>query len=197
MSGSTTSFLVAVLAAACLFLTGPGAAAQVSGAGNQVEAQATGSDSISSLQRFFKGQEAKVSAPAIDFEVAGGFADIQTGSPESSGRYFLSASHITRLTADIYRLDLAFSKKLEPDIIDFSPAHYFVENRTYNFWYNNGERIVFKIGASQVAIPLSRKEIMRVDIQSLDTYNVDRQKLFKDLSFGDASTTVTLQIRFK
>jgi hypothetical protein len=100
------------------------------------------------------------------------------------------------LTGDIYRLDLAFSKKFEQDIIDFSPTHYFVENRTYYFWYNNGDRIVFKVGTTPVAIPILHKEVTRVDIQSMDTYSVDRQKLFKDLSFGDASTAVTLQIRF-
>ncbi|MFZ5810932.1 MAG: hypothetical protein ACOY4F_02700 [Thermodesulfobacteriota bacterium] len=194
MSGrSTTSFLVAVLVAACLL---SGARGGVSLAAEK-HAPATGPESISSLQQFFKGQESKTSAPAIDFEVVGGFADIKTGSEESSGRYFLAASHITRLTGDIYRLDMAFSKKLEKDIIDFSPAYYFTENRTYFFWYNNGERIVFKIGSSQVALPLARKEIMRVEIQSLDTYSVDRQKLLRDLVFGDASTSVTLQIRFK
>ncbi len=47
-----------------------------------------------------------------------------------------------------------------------------------------------------MAIPILHKEVTRVDIQSMDTYSVDRQKLFKDLSFGDASTAVTLQIRF-
>jgi hypothetical protein len=158
---------------------------------------ATGPESIASLQQFFKGQESKISAPAIDFEVVGGFADIKTGSEKVPAAIFLAASHITRLTGDIYRLDMAFSKKLEQDIIDFSPTYYFTENRTYFFWYNNGERIVFKIGSSQAAIPLARKEIMRVDIQSLETYSVDRQKLLRDLVFGDASTAVTLQIRFK
>jgi len=173
-------FLGALLAASCPAL---GAAAT--------------SDPIASLQQFFKGQESKGSAPAIDFEVVGGFADIATGSTESSGRYFLAASHITRLTGDIYRLDMAFSKKMEQDIMDFSPAYYFTENRSYYFWYNNGDRIVIKIGSSQATIPVTRKEITRVDIQSMDTYSVDRQKLFKDLTFTDGNTAISLQIRFK
>ncbi|MDQ7831795.1 MAG: hypothetical protein RDU30_08685 [Desulfovibrionaceae bacterium] len=179
--------------AACLILL----AALLAASAPAFAAAASGSDPIASLQQFFKGQEGKSSAPAIDFEVVGGFADIATGSTDSSGRYFLAASHITRLTGDIYRLDMAFSKKLEQDIMDFSPAYYFTENRSYYFWYNNGDRIVIKIGASQATIPVARKEITRVDIQSMDTYSVDRQKLFKDLTFVDGNTAISLQIRFK
>ncbi|NDY56164.1 hypothetical protein G3N56_05310 [Desulfovibrio sulfodismutans] len=181
------------LLAACLILL----AALLAASAPAFAAPASGSDPIASLQQFFKGQEGKSSAPAIDFEVVGGFADITTGSKDSSGRYFLAASHITRLSGDIYRLDLAFSKKMEQDIMDFSPAYYFTENRSYYFWYNNGDRIVIKVGASQAAIPIARKEITRVDIQSMDTYSVDRQKLFKDLTFTDGNTAISLQIRFK
>jgi hypothetical protein len=192
MSGRyLTSLAGAALAAACLFLAG------LCAPGPGLAAGPAASDPIASLQQFFKGQEGKTSAPAIDFSVVGGFADIDTGKGESSGRYFLAASHITRLSGDIYRLDLAFSKKLEPDIMDFSPAYYFTENRSYYFWYNNGDRIVFKIGSSQTAIPISRKEVTRVEIQSMETYSVDRQKLFKDLTFSDGKTAVSLQIRFK
>lgn len=180
------------LAAVLVFL-----GALLAASGPALGAAAAASDPIASLQQFFKGQESKGSAPAIDFEVVGGFADIATGSTESSGRYFLAASHITRLTGDIYRLDMAFSKKMEQDIMDFSPAYYFTENRSYYFWYNNGDRIVIKIGSSQATIPVTRKEITRVDIQSMDTYSVDRQKLFKDLTFTDGNTAISLQIRFK
>jgi hypothetical protein len=194
MSGrNARSIAGAAITAACLILFGLFAAAPGHAAGTQAPA----SDPIASLQQFFKGQEGKSSAPAIDFEVVGGFADIDTGNTDTSGRYFLAASHITRLTGDIYRLDLAFSKKQEQDITDFSPAYYFTENRSYYFWYNNGDRIVFKLGASQATIPVSRKEITRVDIQSMDTYSVDRQKLFKDLNFTDGKTGISLQIRFK
>jgi len=192
MSGRyLTSLAAAALAATCLFLAG------LSGPGQAAGPAASASDSIAALQQFFKGQEGKTSAPAIDFEVVGGFADIDTGKGESSGRYFLAANHITRLSGDIYRLDLAFSKKLEPDIMDFSPAYYFTENRSYYFWYNNGDRIVFKLGSSQTAIPISRKEVTRVEIQSMETYSVDRQKLFKDLTFSDGKTAISLQVRFK
>lgn len=184
------SVSLSALAAFFLLLAGLSGMARAAGA-------PTAAESIASLENFFKGQESKGVAPAIDFEVVGGFADINTGNTASTGRYFLAASHITRLAGDIYRLDMAFSKKESQDIMDFAPAYYFTENRSYYFWYNNGDRIVFKVGSSQATIPISRKEVTRVDIQSMDTYSVDRQKLFKDLSFSDGKTTVSLQIRFK
>ncbi len=88
---SARSFGVAMVMTACLLLAaGPAPAAAGTGNGPAP------SESVASLQKFFKGQESKASSPAIDFEVAGGYADIQTGAPKSSGRYFLAASHVDR-----------------------------------------------------------------------------------------------------
>mgnify|MGYP000981618420 CR=1 FL=1 len=153
-------------------------------------------DSAADLQRFFNSKDTNDVVASIDFQVTGGFAEIQTGSPESSGRYYLESHYISRLTSTIFRLDLNFAKKLEQDIITFEPPFVFKEKRSYFFWYNNGDRIVFRVDGKRVDVPIARKEIMRVKIQSLETYTIEREKLFKDIQFGDARTMVYIQIKF-
>jgi len=179
------SCLAAVLFASCLFA--------VFGVSGALAAQG---DTPGDLMRFFQSQESSAASATIDFQIVGGFAEIQTGSPDSSGRYYLASNFISRVTANIFRMDLTFSKKLEQDIISFEPAYVFTEKRSYFFWYENGDKIVFRVGGGKTVIPIARKEIMRVQIKSLETYTIDREKLFKDLQFGDASTMVFLQIKF-
>lgn len=159
-------------------------------------AQAAQGDTPGDLMRFFQSQESNAASASIDFQIVGGFAEIQTGSPDSSGRYFLASNFISRVTANIFRMDLTFSKKLEQDIISFEPAYVFTEKRSYFFWYDNGDKIVFRAGGAKAVIPIARKEIMRVQIKSLETYTIEREKLFKDVQFGDGSTMVFLQIKF-
>jgi len=153
-------------------------------------------ESSSDLQRFFQSKDTNDLVASIDFQLTGGYAEIQTGSPESSGRYYLESHFISRMTSTIFRLDLNFAKKLEQDIISFEPPFIFKEKRSYFFWYNNGDRIVFRVDGKKVDVPIARKEIMRVKIQSLETYTIEREKLFKDIQFGDARTMVYIQIKF-
>ncbi len=148
------------------------------------------------LSKFFRTQESKAASAVIDFKIVGGYADMQTGAADSSGRYFLAGHHISRVTASIFKMDLNFSKKLEEDVISFNPPYYFREKRTYYFWYDNGRKMVFKLGDKKVSIPIAKKELMRVKIKSLETYTIERKKLFKNIQLDDAGARIFLQIKF-
>lgn len=158
---------------------------------------AAADESPQALTRFFKGTLRSLPSPGIDFQFTAGYAVLRTGNPDSAGRYAMTSINVARVAPDIYRLDLALEKPLPRDVPTFEQPYFFTEKRTYYFWYQNGERIVFKVGAKKVTVPLGRKDVLRVDIHSPDTYTVDRETMFKDLSFDDGSATIHLQLKFK
>lgn len=157
---------------------------------------AQGDPSVQSLVRFFESKTRSLPAAPLDFHITGAFAVIETGSRDSSGRYGVTAYNITRLAPDIYRLDLSLEKQLARDVPTFEQPYFFTEQRSYYFWYQNGERIVFKVGSKKVVLRLGRKDVMRVDIHSPDTYSLNRQTMMQDMEFTDGPVTVHLQIRF-
>lgn len=148
-----------------------------------------------SLTEFFKG-EAAASPKALDFRIEAGFADIQTQAAESSGRYFLAGQSLTGVAPDIYRLELTFKKKLQRDIIDLAPEYFFTQFRTYYFWYNGGNKIVFKLGNGKKTYPIPKKELTDIKVKSLETYSIEKTKLPMDLSIPDGGTKIFLQIKF-
>ncbi len=176
-------FGAAVLLAVCL------AAAGVAGAAN--------GDSPQSLARFFRGTSRSLPAARIDFTIPAGYALLRTGKPESSGRYAMTAINVSRLAPDIYRLDVNLEKQLVRDVPMFEQPYFFTEQRSYYFWYQNGKRIVFKVGDKKKIIDLGRKEVLRVAIKSPDTYVIDRETMLKNISFADGPDTIHLQLKFQ
>lgn len=154
-------------------------------------------DSTQSLLRFFQGKTRELPSPGIDFQFTAGYAIIKTAAPESSGRYAMTAINATKVAPDIYRLDLSLEKPLPRDVVTNEQPYFFTEQRTYYFWYQNGEQIIFKVGGKKVALPLGRKDVLRVDIHSSDTYSIDRETMLKNITFDDGPTTIHLQLKFK
>lgn len=160
------------------------------------KAATTPDQNAQSLQEFFKGETAP-SPKSLDFMVDGGYADIQTETPESSGRYFLAAQNIAAVAQDIYRLDLTFKKKLQRDVIDLAPEYFFTQQRSYYFWYNGGNRIVFKLGNARKEFKIQKKELTEIKVKSLETYSIEKTKLQMDLAFADGGTKVALLLKFQ
>ncbi len=159
-------------------------------------ADAPGPDSPQSLIRFFQSQPRNLPASNIDFQVTAGFAVIATGTPESSGRYAMTAINVTKVANDIYRLDLSLEKPMPRDVPTTDQPYFFVQKRTYYFWYQNGDQIVFKVGGKKVSLATGRKDVLRVDIHSPDTYSIDRETMLKNLTFDDGPAKIVLQIKF-
>lgn len=154
-------------------------------------------DSPQALTRFFQSQTRSLPSPGIDFTATAGFAILNTGKPDSSGRYAMTAINITRISQDIYRLDLKLEKPQPHNGPVFGPPYYFTEKRHYYFWYQNGRQILFKVGNKKVAVPTGRKDVLRVDIHSPETYSIDRETMLKNITFKDGPDTIVLQIRFR
>jgi len=159
-------------------------------------APAESDDSPQALERFFQSQTRSLPSPGIDFTVTAGFAILATGNPDSSGRYAMTAMNVTRIAPSIYRLDLSLEKPQPHNGPVFGPPYYFTEQRRYYFWYQNGRQILFKVGSKKVAVPTGRKDVLRVDIHSPDTYSIDRETMLKNITFKDGPDTIVLQIRF-
>lgn len=153
-------------------------------------------DSPQALTRFFQSQTRSLPSAGIDFQISAGFAVLATGNPDSSGRYAMTAINVTRMANDIYRLDISLEKPQPRDIPSFEQPYFFTEKRTYYFWYQNGDQIIFKVGGKKVALPTGRKDVLRVDIHSPDTYSIDRETMLKNLTFNDGQDTIVLQLRF-
>ena len=185
---SRLSLPVLALAALLLWAGAADAADPVSGSG--------GGDSPQALAKFFQGTTRSLPAANIDFSIDAGYADLKTASPDSSGRYAMTAINVARVAPDIYRLDVSLEKPLSRDVQTFDQPYFFTDKRTYYFWYQNGERIVFKVGGQKVVVPLGRKEVLRVDIKSPDTYVIDRETMLRDISFADGQATIHLQLKF-
>lgn len=160
-------------------------------------AGAASGDSPQALIRFFQSQTRSMPSPGIDFEITAGFVIIQTGKPDSSGRYAMTASNITRVANDIYRLDLALEKPQPRDNPSWEQPYFYTLKRSYYFWYQNGDRIIFKVGDKRVSLTTGRKDVLRVDIHSPDTYSIDRETMLRNLTFKDGPDTIVFQIRFK
>ncbi len=178
------------LAAALLFFAAPCPAAGPAPA-------AGGDESTQALTKFFQGTTRSLPAAAIDFTIEAGYAVLNTSSPDSSGRYAMTAINVTRVAPDIYRLDVSLEKPLSRDVQTFDQPYFFTDQRSYYFWYQNGERIVFKIGNQKTVVNLGRKEVMRVDIKSPDTYVIDRETMLRNISFADGQATIHLQLKFR
>jgi len=148
-----------------------------------------------SLADFFKGETA-TTPRSLDFMIEGGFADIRTETPESSGRYFMAAQNITSVAPDIYRLDMTFKKKYQRDVIDLAEEYFFTQQRSYYFWYNGGNKIVFKVGGGKKEIKIGKKELTEIKVKSLETYSIDKTKLPLDMNLQDGGTHVFLQLKF-
>jgi hypothetical protein len=153
-------------------------------------------DSPQALERFFQSQTKSLPSPGIDFQVTAGFAVLATGNPDSSGRYAMTASNITRVAGSIYRLDLQLEKPQPQATLSFEQPYFYTEKRTYFFWYQNGETIIFKVGNKRVSLATGRKDVLRVDIHSPDTYSIDRETMLRNLTFNDGKDQIVLQIRF-
>ena len=149
-----------------------------------------------SLVEFFKGETAP-SPKSLDFVVEGGYADIRTETPESSGRYFLAGQAISGVAQDIYRLDLTFKKKYQRDVIDLTPEYFFTQQRSYYFWYNGGTRVVFKLGGGKKEFKFPKKELTEIKVKSLETYTIEKTKLAFDMKIPDGGTQIFLQLKFK
>ena len=78
---------------------------------------------------------------------------------------------------------MSLEKPLPRDVVTTEQPYFFTEQRTYYFWYQNGGQIVFKVGGKKVLLPLGRKEVLRVDIHSSDTYSIDRETMPRRLVF--------------
>ena len=89
----------------------------------------------------------------------------------------MTAINVTRIAQDIYRLDLSLEKPQPRDVPVFEQPYFFTEKRRYYFWYQNGTQIIFKVGNRKVTIPTGRKDVLRVDIHSPDTYSIDRETM--------------------
>lgn len=181
---------LAVLAVLVLALAAPASAAKKS-----VEQQPAADANAQSLTDFFKS-ESVVSPKLMDFRVEGGYADIQTQTPESSGRYFLASQAVVAVAPDIYKLDLTFKKKYQRDIIDLTPEYFFTQEKSLYFWYNGGNRIVFKIGSGRKEFKILKKELTEIKVKSLETYTIEKTKLGMDLVIPDGGTRIFLQIKF-
>ena len=153
-------------------------------------------DSGQTLTRFFQAKGKDLPAAPIDFQIIAGYAVLRTGNPESSGRYAMTSINLVKVAPDIYRLDMALEKPLARDVPTYEPPFFFTEKRTYFFWYQNGEEILFKVGSKRVPVKLGRKDVTRVDIHPPDTYTVNRQTMLQNISFEDGSTTIHLQLKF-
>ena len=153
-------------------------------------------DSGLGLTRFFQAKAKDLPTAPIDFQVSAGFAVLRTGNPESSGRYAMTSINLVKVAPDIYRLDMALEKPLARDVPTYEPPFFFTEKRTYFFWYQNGEEILFKVGSKRVPVKLGRKDVTRVDVHPPDTYTLNRQSLLQNISFDDGPTTIHLQIKF-
>lgn len=191
---SRTAVVAALFLALGLLLgaSGPALAAQ-----KAAKAPAAAPDqNAQSLQEFFKNETAP-SSKTLDFSIEGGYADIQTETPESSGRYFLAAQNIAAVAQDIYRLDLTFKKKYQRDVIDLAPEYFFTQQRSYYFWYNGGNRIVFKMGNGRKEFKIQKKELTEIKVKSLETYSIEKTKLMMDLAFAEGGARVFLQIKFR
>jgi hypothetical protein len=154
-------------------------------------------DNTQSLTRFFQGKSRDLPAAPIDFQVTAGYAMLRTGNPDSTGRYAMTAFNVVKVAPDIYRLDMSLEKPLARNVPTYEPAYYFTENRTYYFWYQNGEEILFKIGNKRLPVKLGRKDVTRVDIHPPDAYTVVRETMLQNISFEDGTTTIHLQLKFK
>jgi hypothetical protein len=159
-------------------------------------ADAPKDDSPQALAQFFQSKVRDLPAPPIDFQFTAGYAVLRTGTPESSGRYAMTSINVARLAPEIYRLDVSLEKALPRDVPTYEQPYFFTEQRSYYFWYQNGQQIIFKVGGKKVALPLGRKDVLRVDIKSPDTYSIDRDTMLKNLTFEDGSTTIHLQLKF-
>jgi hypothetical protein len=149
------------------------------------------------LERFFSSKSKSLPSAGIDFQITAGFAVLATGKPDSSGRYAMTAINVTNVATNIYRLDLQLEKPQPRDIDSLEQPYFYTEHRTYYFWYQNGEQIVFKVGGKRVPLPTGRKDVLRVDIHSPDTYSIDRETMLHNLTFNDGPDQIVLQIRFK
>lgn len=147
------------------------------------------------LMDFFK-TEAAASPKSMDFSIDGGYADIRTEAAESSGRYFLAGHAVTRVAPDIYRLDLTFKKKFQRDVIDLAPEHFFTQQRQYYFWYDGGNKIVFKVGSGRREVKIAKKELTEIKVRSLETYTIQKTKLSMEMSLTDGASKIFLQLRF-
>jgi len=159
-------------------------------------ADAPSEDSPQALIRFFQTKVRDLPAPPIDFQFTGGYAIIRTGTPESSGRYAMTSMNVARIAPEIYRLDVSLEKPLPRNVPTYEQPYFFTEQRSYYFWYQNGEQIIFKAGGKKIALPLGRKDVLRVDIKTPDTYSIDRDTMLKNLTFDDGSVTIHLQLKF-
>ena len=186
---SRLSLPVLILLALLPWAGAADAAGPASGAG--------GNDTPQALAKFFQGTTRSLPAANIDFSIDAGYAVLKTASPDSSGRYAMTAINVARVAPDIYRLDMSLEKPLSRDVQTFDQPYFFTDKRTYYFWYQNGERIVFKVGGQKVVVPLGRKEVLRVDIKSPDTYVIDRETMLRDISFADGQATIHLQLKFR
>ncbi|MFP5238846.1 MAG: hypothetical protein ACLGQW_03355 [Acidobacteriota bacterium] len=147
------------------------------------------------LYEFFKA-ETKPSAKSLDFQITGGYADLRTESPESSGRYFMAGSTITAVAPDIYRLDLTFKKKYQRDVIDLVPEYYFTQQKSYYFWYDGGKKLVLKIGNGKKTINFDKKELTSIKVKTLETYTVEKTKLDMNVVFSDGGSQIYLVLKF-
>jgi hypothetical protein len=149
-----------------------------------------------SIVGFFKSEAAQQSYKNLDFQIMGGYADLRGELPEASGRYFLAAHNVAPVSPDIYKLELTFKHKLQRDVIDFSPEYFFTQMRTYYFWYDGGNRLVFKVGGGKKSIKIARKEITHIQVLSPETYNIEHQKNVMDIQFQDGDSHIYLQLKF-
>ncbi len=154
-------------------------------------------ESVQALTRFFQSKGRELPSPPIDFQITAGYATVRTGSPESSGRYAMTAINVAKVGPDIHRLDMSLERQLPREGYSEEPPAFFTEQRTYYFWYSNGKQMVFKVGGKKVAISLGRKDVLRVDIHSPDTYTIDRETMLQNISFDDGPVTIHLQLKFK
>ena len=154
-------------------------------------------ESPQALSRFFQSQTKSLPMAPIDFTVTAGFATIATGNPDSSGRYAMTAINVSRVAGDIYRLDLALEKPQPRDLPSTDQPYFYTLRRTYYFWYQNGEQIILKVGGKRISLPTGRKDVLRVDIHSPDTYSIDRETMLHNLTFSDGPDNYVLQLRFK
>lgn len=182
---------LAALLVALVALAAPAQAARKA----PVQGSGTSDPNAQSLVEFFKGESAP-SPKTLDFMIEGGYADIQTETPESSGRYFLAGQAITAVARDIYRLDLTFKKKYQRDVIDLAPEYFFTQQKSYYFWYNGGNKIVFKLGRGKKEFPIQKKELSQIRVKSLETFSIQKTKLAMDMILQDAGAQIYLQIKF-
>ena len=147
------------------------------------------------LTQFFMTEGAK-SPKTLDFLIQGGYADIRTDLPDSSGRYFLAAQAIVPVARDIYRLDLTFKKKLQRDVIDYNPEYFFTQQRSLYFWYDGGKQLIFKLGGAKKVIAIPKKELTSIKVQSTETYTVERTKIQMDMQLQEGGASIVLQLKF-